>query len=127
MPKLWEIEHPWMCEPGDYRRPVDEAQTQHDSWAEFLDDLGMWDEDGRVVFRWDWYRYDPADLEPGDPAEVLHVFWVGQVTAERWSDHITVTADDEPAVRAWLTARYSYLMRLWAPLGTATIPTGIVG
>lgn len=124
---LWEIEHPYYCEPGNYYARPDQVTTRFESWPEFLDEWphGGWDEDFNVVFRWDWERYDPADLEDGDPPEELHLYWVGQRKATRWSTHIAVTEADEPAVRAWLAARAAYMTRLWAPFMTVATPVAV--
>lgn len=123
---LWETTHPYSCEPGNYYLPGAEGQTSYDSWSEFLEEWpdGGWDEDFNVVFRWDWERYDPEDLEEDDPAEVLHLFWVGQRKASRWSSHITVTEADEPQVRDWLRGRAEYMTRLWSPFTDLRTPGG---
>lgn len=120
-PRLWEIEHPYYCETGNFyvsglRRH--EVHTSYDSWSSFYEVWGDNDPDYNLVFRWDWRRPDPADYEPDEELapDTLLVFWVLQRRAVLRSTECIVTEDDEPAVRAWLTNRGQHLAAIWQPL-----------
>lgn len=118
-PRLWDVDHPYYCAEGNYyARPSEGLHTRYDSWALFIEDWGSTDPDMNLVFRWDWRRADPADYSNGEemPADTLRVFWVLQRKAILRSTECTVTEDDEPAVRKWLTERARTIAAIWAPL-----------
>lgn len=125
MTKLWETDHPYYCEEGNYfvsGLRGDEVHTEYESWQEFYDEWGNTDEDMNLVFRWDWKRADPDDyaveLEDGEelPPDTLAVYWVLQRKAILRSTSCVVTEADEPAIRAWLTERARTVAAIWAPL-----------
>jgi ADP-ribose pyrophosphatase YjhB (NUDIX family) len=120
-PHLWEPSHPYYCTQGNYfvrRDRWSEVHTSYDSWADFYADWGTLDPDMNLVFRWDWHRDDPANLdddeEPG-PDKLL-VFWVLQRKAILRSTECIVTEADEPAVRAWLETQARTMRAIWEPL-----------
>lgn len=115
-PHLWEIKHPYYCEEGNYY--ANGNHLSYGSWSEFHAEWGSLDQDYNAVFRWDWKRPDPEDLEEGDDPgpDKLFVYWVLQLKAILRSTECVVTEDDEPAVRAWLTERARHTVALWSPL-----------
>lgn len=120
-PHLWEIDHPYYCQEGNYFVPGarwHEVHNEYDSWAEFHEEWGSADEDMNLVFRWDWKRADPTDYADGEeiPADRLHVYWVLQRKAILRSTECVVTEADEPAVRAWLAERAKTITAIWAPI-----------
>lgn len=129
---LWEPDHPYRAEEGNYRCPRnrrDEVHQEHDSWAEFaytstdwMDPKGTYfdsDPDYNLLYRWDWHIPDPADYEPGEeiPGQTLRLYFILQRKADCRSVFVhNVTAEDEPAVRAWLTERAKTIRAIWAPI-----------
>jgi hypothetical protein len=111
---LWEIDHPYYCAEGNYFS--NGMHFEHESWADFIAEVGELDEDMNAVFRWDWHRADPSDYEDEPlPGDTLQVHWVGQRKASFWSTECPVTEADEPAVREWLTRRAAHMRKLWEP------------
>lgn len=126
--KLWDVDHPYYCNESNHF--AQGWNIQHGSWAEFVEGMGASDPDLNLLFRWDWKRYagdDGPDLEPGDSGagrtirHELQTFWVMQRKGIFCCHEIDVTEEDEPAVREWLTGRFKHLLRLWEPLGDATV------
>lgn len=118
---LWDAKHPYYCSEGNYYVGGDrwhEVHDEFDSWADFYAAWGDSDEDMNLVFRWDWNIPDPDDYEPGEemPTQTLDVHWVLQRKAILRSTTVVVEPADEPAVRAWLTARAKTIQAIWAPI-----------
>ena len=111
---LWEINHPYYCNEGNYFAPgMDQPHEEYDSWAYFLESEGNADFDMNLVFRWDWRKSDPDESGWGNKTDVLLVFWMGQRKGlYRWTT-VQVTDADEDAVKAWLLPRWEHLRRLW--------------
>lgn len=127
---LWEHDHPYYANTGNYFEGYPFPGTRSGTWAEFIEEMGDADEDMNLVYRWDWIKADPADYEyeheedpnfelPGDR---LMVFYMGQRKAYCWSWEIAVTEADEPAVRDWLARKADHMCRLWSPFLTRPIP-----
>lgn len=114
---LWEVDHPYYCNEGNYYAPgTDQPFHVYESWADFFDEEGDSDLDMNLLFRWDWQKADPEGESWGNEKERLMLYWIGQRKGlYRWTE-IHVTEADEPAVREWLTGRMKYLQRLWEPL-----------
>lgn len=120
-PHLWEIDHPYYCNQGNYFVGGDrrsEVHNSYDSWAEFFEEWGDADPDMNLVFRWDWQRDSGEDLGEDEEPEPdkLQVFWVLQRKAILRSTECIVTEADEPAVRAWLLDRAKTVAAIWEPL-----------
>lgn len=119
MKRLWEIDHPYYCNEGNYYAPGnDQPHAHHRSWAEFISEEGNSDFDMNLVFRFDWKERDEDD-EPtynGDDYYrngVLSVFYMGQRKGlYRWAT-VEVCRADEPAVLEFLRPRWEYLRQLW--------------
>jgi len=95
---LWEPEHRNLCYVEDLE--------EFDSWKEFIEDCGteLAHFDANLVVRWDWDE------------DVLDVYFVNQSRGRVAGVAISVTPDDEPAVREWLAAAWARLVALWAPV-----------
>lgn len=122
---LWEIDHPYYCNEGNYYASGTERHEVHssyESWADFIAEWGDSDPDMNLVFRWDWSKPDPDDYEPDDdgvirvPEDRLTVFWVLQRKAILRSTECVVTEANEPAVRAWLAERAKTITAIWEPI-----------
>ena len=119
---LWEIDHPYYCNQGNYFAAGGQDVFAHyRSWADFFVEEGDSDPDYNLLFRWDWHEgEDHSDGVPfnGDVNYrngVLLLFWMGQRKGlYRWSE-VEVCRADEPAVREFLQARFDYLKRVWEP------------
>ena len=117
---LWGVEHPYYWNEGSFHERG--MHVRHDSWADFIQEMGDADEDLNLVCRWDWKQDEPDEDEDGAATPVpagtgtLKVFYVVQRKAYTFSHEVAVTAADEPAVRAWLEQKWRHLQRLWAPL-----------
>lgn len=113
MPHLWEIEHPYYCNQGNYFAG-ESCCTEYETWAGFMEEEGDSDFDMHLVFRWDWQKADPEENEWGNPEDQLLIFWMGQRKGLYRYSTITVTDADEPAVIEWLTTRWAHMRLLWA-------------
>ncbi len=60
---LWEVEHEYYCNLGNYYAVIDDCHQEYDSWQEFHDKEGDSDMDYNLLFRWDWKEED----EEGEP------------------------------------------------------------
>lgn len=114
---LWEVDHPYYCNEGNYYAPGNDQPTTHyESWREFFEGEGNSDPDMNLLFRFDWRKTDTEGKEWGNKTDQLLLFWMGQRKGlYRWTT-IDVTDADEPAARDWLQTRLNYLLTLWEPL-----------
>ncbi|MGW4810521.1 hypothetical protein ACWEPB_02600 [Kitasatospora cineracea] len=112
---LWEVDHPYYAAEGNYHAA--DCHTRLDSWAEFTETtFHSGDRDLNLLYRWDWW---PADPEiPGD-TDQLRLFFILQRKAIACSIAITVTQDDEPAIRKWLEECGRTVAAIWEPLTLA--------
>ncbi|MGW4703740.1 hypothetical protein [Streptomyces sp. NPDC004285] len=118
MAHLWEIDHPYYCQEGNYFK--NGQHLTYPDWAAFQEEWGSLDDDLNLAFRWDWKRDDPADFDEEDNEKPgpdrLHVYWVLQRKAILRSTECVITEADEPAVREWLTRKANHLRLVWEPL-----------
>lgn len=122
--RLWDAEHRYYCNEGNYHAPGRDQPTAHyRSWGDFHASEGDSDPDYNLLFRWDW-KEGPEGEDSGSAFNgdenyrngVLLLFWIGQRKGfYRWST-IEVCRADEPAVRDWLVTRFDHLKSLWTPL-----------
>ncbi|MCY0916994.1 hypothetical protein OS965_02235 [Streptomyces sp. H27-G5] len=107
MTHLWEIDHPYYCERGNYFKAGQHARWT--SWQEFRDEtlFVTGDRDMNLLFRWDW-----SD-------GVLSLFFMLQRKSYHVSHDVAVTREDEPEIRAWLTECAEALRATWEPILTA--------
>ncbi|MEU7631788.1 hypothetical protein AB0C34_17625 [Nocardia sp. NPDC049220] len=116
-PHLWDHEHPYYSHLGHrHVSPADGGNHEDfDSWADFLEARGDEDPDYNLLVRWDWIKPEPEWAEP-DYTDELSLFYVLQREGDYWSVTVTVTENDEPAIRKWLTQRATHLAHIWTPL-----------
>lgn len=120
---LWEYDHPYYCNEGNYlASPVRDASLdcweKHDSWQSFFEDWGDSDPDLNLIFRWDWHAHHleyPEDYPDGEKHE-LQLFLLLQRKAFNKSISVSLTPDDEPAVRKWLQERAKTIAAIWEPM-----------
>ncbi len=106
---LWEIDHPYYCNEGNYYAH-ESVETAYHSWADFVEHEGDSDFDMNLVFRWDWSK---ADAENELDHDILSIFWMGQRKGLYRYSTIEINEADEPAVKEWLTKRWQHLVLLW--------------
>lgn len=121
---LWQTEHdyygpeaPYWGRPDQYR---DYIQT-FESWGEFVTGESMYTATKglNLLYRWDWNAPDPSLYMPGETVPTEHeleLFWMLPRKGIMARACITVTPEDEPAVRAWLLPHWEYMRSLWEPL-----------
>lgn len=118
---LWEVNHPYYCNEGNYFTSSPELESRYHTWAEFAEEQGDADFDMNLVFRWDWKEGEDygASKFTGDVNYRngrLSIYWMGQRKGiYRWTI-VEVCRADEPAVRTWLEERWQHLQKLWTPL-----------
>jgi hypothetical protein len=111
-PHLWEINHPYYCNEGNYYA-TGQPTEKYESWADFFDAEGDSSFNLNLVFRWDWRKADPNGENWGNETDILLIFWMGQRKGlYRWSE-VQVTDADEAAVKEWLHKRWLHLQHLW--------------
>jgi hypothetical protein len=117
---LWEIDHPYYCNEGNYYA-TESVCSEYDSWAEFFQANGYSDPDLNLVFRWDW-RKTGTDWE--EEHDTLLIFWMGQRKGLYRYSRVKVTDDDEPSVKKWLAERWERMKLLWAGISDAQTEKG---
>lgn len=121
---LWEVDHSYQCNEGNYFTNDSSLGPHYKSFAEFLEEWGGPDTDldYNLVFRWDWDEGD-ADSRASDfKGDVNYrngIFKVFHLLQRKgiytWAT-VEVCRADEPAVREYLKPRLEHLMRLWSPM-----------
>jgi hypothetical protein len=118
---LWDVEHEYSGADQNYFL----AMNQHD---DYFKEWESWDEytnskdfatvkdmpNLNLLYRWDWVPLESEDN--WRETEHLKLFWIMPRKGTIGSDTITVTKDDEPQVREFLTRRAEYLKKMWEPL-----------
>lgn len=125
MPHLWEYDHPYYCAEGNYYKA--DNHERYESWADFTGELWfIGDRDLNLLFRWDWKspRREPDPDYRSDSPDSLLLFFVQQRKARQYSCQITVTDEDEPAVRAFLADCAQKMREVWEPLLEPGRPAG---
>lgn len=117
MKHLWEIDHPYYCNDGNYYS--NDTVFLHDSWQDYLSefDLSHTDMDYNLVFRWDWKRPQGED-DWGQfmPDDALHLYHMAQRKGAFWVHIVRVKESDEDSVREYLTAYAEHMKKIWEPL-----------
>src|SRR6185295_19224720 len=111
MPHLWEVEHSYYCNIGNFFR--NDCHARYSSWESFYAQEGDDDLDLNLLVRWDWVAPEPEE-EPTD--HELLLFFISQRKSFNRSVSIRVVPADEDNVRAYLMPRLRHLIQLWLPL-----------
>lgn len=116
MTNLWEVDHPYYAAEGNFYK--NGLHSVFSSWGEFTREAFYGgDRDLNLVYRWDWHK---PGFHEWDGSEALHVFFILPRKAICCSVEISVTEEDQDAVRSWLTECAQTVGAIWAPL---TIPS----
>ena len=122
--RLWEVDHPYYCNQGNYFASSEECGIHYARWQDFISEQGDGDLDMNLVFRFDWSS-PREDEDPENPIvwqgdenyrdSILELFYMGQRKGlYRWVT-VDVCRSDEPAVREWLRVRWEHMRSLWSP------------
>lgn len=116
---LWEIDHPYYCNEGNYFASNGDISDNHfKSWADFIEENADADFDMNLIFRFDWVEGEDHELAPFSGDEnyrngILKIFWMGQRKGlYRWST-VQVCRADEAAVIEFLKPRWEHMKLLW--------------
>ena len=111
---LWEVKHPYYANHGNFF--ARDYHSTYGSWTAFAESEGSEDMDLNLVYRWDWSEEEAE--EDGTPSgrDELTIFFMLQRKAICRSVAVSVTKEDEEAVRAYLLPRWERLQELWAPM-----------
>lgn len=122
---LWEYDHPYYCQEGNFYKPG--MHALFGSWEDFAAETEFFggDRDQNLLIRWDWrsWRRHPDPMLQGDDPDELLLFFVLQRKAILCSAGIAVTDEDEPAVREFLRECGKTITAIWEPVSLA-VPGG---
>lgn len=119
MSHLWEANHAYYCNEGNYFS--NDCGSEFNSLADYLSEMGDSDMDYNLLFRWDW-KEENNEGGPTFTGDVnyrngkLKLFWMHQRKGRYVYHIVDVCRADEPAVIAFLNPRFEYLKSLWEPL-----------
>ena len=111
---LWETDHPYYMTEGCFY--TNDAHTECESFAAFLDEMGDADEDYNWLIRWDWIVGKGED-ENGvsDGEHQLRLQFLAQRKAYPFSFFVKVVPDEEPVIIEYLTKYWEYMKKMWEP------------
>ena len=120
MKHLWETEHQYYCNDGNYYHAG--CHATYETLPEFLQEEGDADLDYNLVFRWDWKEGEDHGLGAYNGDDYyrharLHVYIMNQRKGAFRSAEVKVCRADEPSILEYLSLRFNHLMSLWQPLG----------
>jgi len=119
---LWEAEHPYYCNEGNYYS--NDCGARYKRWSDFIASEGDADLDMNLVFRWDWVEGEDWGAEPYEGDDnyrngLFKVFFLGQRKGIYRYAVVEVCRADESAVLAYLRPRMAHMLALWSPLSEA--------
>jgi hypothetical protein len=116
MKHLWEIDHPYYCNKGNYFAR-ESVCSEYKSWRDFLAANEDADFDMNLVFRFDWEE-DEGSYTGDDNYRngLLAIFWMGQRKGLYRYSTIEVCRADENSVIAFLQPRWEHMRKLWEPI-----------
>jgi hypothetical protein len=126
MTHLWEVDHDYYCNLGNYYSHG--CGAEYKSISAFIEAEGGCDLVYNLVFRWDWREGEDWGLGEyaGDDNYRngrLEVFFMSQRKGAYRFATVEVCRADEAAVRAYLTPRLQHLRGLWEPLSSEVPPS----
>lgn len=130
MKHLWEIDHPYYCNEGNYFARFNEVCDEFNCLQDFLDEYANCDMEMNLLFRFDWAENTDEDREDDDSINVysgddtertgkLKFFWMGQRKGLYRFSLVDVCRADESAVIEFLKPRWERMRLLWAPFSGA--------
>jgi hypothetical protein len=110
---LWDSGHSYYCSDSSWSER--DAGEEYNSWTSFVESYGDADKDYNLLFRWDWSTDKSDDELVGGPHR-LKLYFVQQRKGRFWPVIVTVTKEDEPAIKAYLATMWTHLKSLWQPI-----------
>lgn len=116
MKHLWEIDHAYYCNEGNYYST--ECGEHFKSFSDFMYANGNSDFDYNLVFRFDWVEGEDEGASEfnGDVNYrngLFKVFWMGQRKGIYRYSVVEVCRADEEKVLEFLKPRWEYMKELW--------------
>jgi len=109
-------DHPYYCHTANFYSR--EPGQNHATWEEFLDEWGDADADYNFPFRWD-IKSDAEDENEEAPYR-MEIFFMLQRKGIFFPVTIDlVTEEDIPSIVEYLTRKWEYIKRVWAPLSVS--------
>jgi len=111
------VKHAYYCNVGNFYS--NECVYPHETFKDFLDEMGDADLDYNLLFRFDIKEHDKDDYEEGEAPDGFYgEFFIMQQRKGRFvvCKVKTITEDDVQLILAYLEPRYEYLKALWEPL-----------
>lgn len=102
-------EHSYYCSTENYHSGS--STRRYKTFDDFIDEWGGPPDDHNLVFRWD-VRDDVRDTPGG---LTLEVFFMLQRKGAFIPCVVDITAEDLPAIEAWLAPHWEHMRKLWAP------------
>lgn len=100
---LWEIKHSYYCAEGSI--------LEHDSWENFLEDMGDADKDYNFLFRWDWI----IDEDEEEPTDKMFLHYMLQRKAVHLTYVVKVKKEEELKIKQFLENKWQYMKNIWEP------------
>lgn len=118
MKKLWEIDHPYYMNDGNYFS-VD-CHIEFEEWSDFFGEWGDADLDYNWFVRWDWLEGEDNGAEEynGDDSYrngLLKLQCIGQRKGLLQTFEIKICRAEEPLVKEFLTPYWNYMKSMWVP------------
>ncbi len=123
MKHLWEVEHPYYCNEGNYFK--NGTGDRYNSFSDFLGEYHDADFDMNLIFRFDWdetnYGTEESTYNGDDNYRngILKIFWMGQRKGLYRHTLVEVCRADEPEVLKFLQPRWEHIVSLWEPISKA--------
>lgn len=108
MRHLWEIEHAYYCNEGNYFSRESVCDT-YKNWESFEEEYKDADKDYNLLFRFDWHVTDEGKDE-------LKIFWMGQRKGLYRYTIVYVTKQDEQKIIDFLKPFWEHMKEMWNPI-----------
>lgn len=121
MTKLYEVDHEYYCNDGNYFD--NKCLQEYKCWSDYLAENRDAEDYYNLIFRWDWVANEDEDenvIKSDDiyyRESTLKLYYMGQRKGLFRIVHVQVCKADEPKVREFLEKKWEYLKTLWLPFG----------